>query len=69
MNPKEIKNNNILGDISTGFMWVFLKACILIYRFIKYVWYGLLWPFVGIVIFVNKVILRNIKIDLNKLIE
>ena len=57
----------LLANIFTGFMWIFIKISISIYRFIKYVWYGLLWPFVFIILIINKAIVRSREVDVEKL--
>lgn len=57
----------MIADIITGFTWVFLKICVYLYRFIKYVWYGLLWPFVLIVIAISKLIIKSREVDVDKL--
>lgn len=61
------KINNAISDIATGFVWLFLKLCISIYRFIKYVWYGLLWPFMLIAALIEKAISKRQEIDVDKL--
>lgn len=68
-----MKSNNItkisstIADIATGFVWVFIKLCVYIYRFFKYVWYGLLWPLIFIVVLISKFILKTRKVDVDKL--
>ena len=62
--PKRI--SNFIYDIAIGFIWAFLKISIYIYRFIKYVWYGLLWPFVFIIILIIKLIPSR-ELDVEKL--
>ncbi len=66
---KKLTNNlsNFISEIATGFVWIFIKICIYIYRFIKYVWYGLLWPFVILVMVVSKLIIRSKEVDVEKL--
>lgn len=61
------KINNAVSDIATGFVWLFLKLCISIYRFIKYVWYGILWPFMLIAVLIGRVISKRQEIDVDKL--
>ena len=61
------KITTVIADIITGFTWVFLKICVYLYRFIKYVWYGLLWPFVLIVIAISKLIIKSREVDVDKL--
>ena len=59
----------LIADLVTGFMWIFIKLCVYIYRFFKYVWYGLLWPLIFIVILISKLILKSKEIDVDKLRE
>lgn len=56
-----------ITNLATGFTWAFFKICISIYKFIKYVWYGLLWPFIFIVIIISKLILRHRETNVEKL--
>ena len=58
---------NIIVDTTTGFLWLFIKICIMTYKFIKYVWYGILWPFILIVMLVSKIILSTRQTDIEKL--
>ncbi|MDO4963344.1 MAG: type II secretion system F family protein [bacterium] len=48
---------------------LFLDICICIYRFFKYVFYGLIWPFVLIVMLVSKIMLKSREVDVEKLRE
>ena len=59
--PNTKKNfiSNIVG--------VFTKLCIYIYRFFKYIWYGLLWPFIFIAMMISKIIIKNREVDVDKL--
>ena len=72
-NKKKVKSNKtqtkisgIVGDIATGFVWIIVKLCIYVYRFVKYVWYGLLWPFMLIGAFIGKLIIGK-GVDVEKL--
>ncbi len=67
-NMKQVqkKISNFIYDAAIGFVWIFLKISIYIYRFIKYVWYGLLWPFVFIVILITK-LMSSRELDVEKL--
>lgn len=56
-----------LSNIATGFVWLFLKLCIFVYRFIKYVFYGLLWPFIFIISFIANNIFEPKEVDVEKL--
>ena len=58
---------NVFADMATGFVWIFIKLSIMTYRFIKYVWYGILWPFMLIVMLVSKIILKMRETDIEKL--
>jgi len=57
----------LIADVATGLVWLFIKLCVCIYRFIKYVWYGLLWPIIFLVILISKLILRKKDLDVDKL--
>ena len=59
--------SSLIADIATGFIWVFIKFCIYVYRFIKYVWYGLLWPIMFIAVLITKLIFGSKEIDVEKL--
>ena len=58
---------NMFANIATGFIWIVIKISLYIYRFIKYVWYGLLWPFVLIAILISKIIIKHKEVDVEKL--
>ena len=45
----EKKSINFLMKILKSFVNFFFGICIFIYRFIKYFWFGLLWPFIFII--------------------
>lgn len=57
---------NFIADLATALVWILIKICISIYRFIKYVWYGILWPFMLIAMLISKLIL-NKEVDVDKL--
>lgn len=61
------KISNLISTIATGFVWIFIKICIYIYRFIKYIWYGLIWPLVFIVILISKIFFKPKELDVEKL--
>ena len=63
--PKYV--GELVANMATGSVWLFLKLCIAIYRFIKYVWYGILWPFMLIGILISKLILKSKEVDVDKL--
>ena len=54
-----MKNENFIKKIFNLFYSIFIKLCIYIYRFIKYVWYGLLWPVVFVVTLISKYIVKS----------
>ncbi len=60
---------NFIGDVATGTVWIFIKICVCIYRFFKYVWYGLLWPFIGIAMLISKFVIKSNELDVDKLRE
>ena len=70
-NIKKIPSSIIdfIGNIATGFVWFFVKICIYTYRFFKYVWYGILWPFMLIAMFISKIILKRREVNVDKLRE
>ena len=69
LNIKKIPGyiSSFFSNIATGFIWLFIKLCVYVYRFIKYVWYGLLWPFMFIAILISKIILNSKEVDVDKL--
>lgn len=69
MQHSENKGNmfNFIADIATGFIWLLIRICVYIYRFIKYVWYGLLWPFILIAMLISKLIIKHREVDVDKL--
>ncbi|MBQ2946830.1 MAG: type II secretion system F family protein [Bacilli bacterium] len=56
-----------IKDMPSVFVWYFFKFCISIYRFFKYVWYGLLWPIILVAILFSKYILNKKTLDVDKL--
>lgn len=54
-----MKNENFIKKIFKSIYSIFIKLCICIYRFIKYVWYGLLWPVVLVVVLISKIIVKS----------
>ena len=54
-----MKNKNFIKDLLNKIYLYFIKICICIYKFIKYVWYGLLWPIVLVVTLISKVIIKS----------
>lgn len=66
-NEMQGNNQNFIVKIFKGIAMFFMKICIYIYRFFKYVWYGLLWPFMLIAMGISKIILNYRKVDVDKL--
>ena len=69
---KNVKNNksnntNIFNKIFGFVSMIFLKICIYIYRFIKYVWFGLISPIIFLVTIVSKLILKSREANEEKL--
>lgn len=64
---KNTSYKNPVADIFTGLIYLFIKLCIYIYRFIKYVWYGLLWPFIYIFVIIDKFLIEKNAPDVEKL--
>ncbi len=64
---KNTNYKNTIANIVTGFVYLFIKLCIYIYRFIKYVWYGLLWPFIYIFVIIDKFLIEKNTPDVEKL--
>ena len=64
---KSSKKNNLISNIFSPIINIFIKLCIFVYRFFKYVWYGLLWPFMLIAMGISKIILKHKEVDVDKL--
>ena len=60
---------SLISNMATGLVWIIIKISILVYRFIKYVWYGLLWPFMLIAMGISKIIINSRNVDVDKLRE
>ena len=45
----------------------FLKLCIYIYRFIKYIWYGIIWPVFLVAIIISKISIKSNERKLEKI--
>jgi len=58
---------SLITDTATGLIWIIIKISICVYNFFRYVWYGLLWPFIFIAIIVSKFILKSREVDVEKL--
>lgn len=61
------KDSNFLVKMATNIAHIFIKGCICIYRFIKYVWYGLVWPLIMIVVLFSKLAMKRGNVDVEKL--
>lgn len=64
---KKVEKTSILGKIFGFIRMVFLKICICIYRFIKYVWYGLISPIILLVTIFSKLALKSREANVEKL--
>ena len=64
---KNIKKTNIFNKIFGFIRMIFLKICIYIYRFIKYVWYGLISPIICLVTIFGKLALKSREVNVEKL--
>ena len=64
-NAKRVPSS--IKDMPSVFSWYFFRFCIAIYRFFKYVWYGLLWPIIFVVILFSKYVLNKNPLDVDKL--
>ena len=64
---KNIKKTNIFNKIFGFIRMIFLKICIYIYRFIKYVWYGLISPIIFLVTIFSKLALKSREVNVEKL--
>ncbi len=58
---------NFIAYLATAFVWLFIKLCVYVYRFVKYVWYGLLWPFILIYIAIISLVSKSRDLDVEKL--
>ena len=67
MNKIKSNKTNFISAIFKTIIKFFITICICIYRFFKYVWYGLLWPFILIAMLISKIVLKHIKVDVEKL--
>lgn len=54
VNNNSSKKHNMLFNVFSKIKYIFLKICVFIYIFIKYVFYGLIFPFVIIIRKLNK---------------
>ena len=64
---KNKKSNIDLNKILNIIKTIFMKSCIYVYRFIKYIWYGLIFPIIFLVTIIGKIILKRKEVDVEKL--
>ena len=62
-----MKKNNFIKNFLIKIYSYFIKFCIYIYKFIKYVWYGLVCPIIFIITIVGKIIIKNSENKVDKL--
>lgn len=67
MNNSLEEKINKKSNITTSFVSVFFNICIYVYRFIKYVWYGILWPFVLMIILIDNLFTKSRNVNVDKL--
>lgn len=54
-----MKKKKFIKEIFNKICLCFIKICIYVYKFIKYVWYGLIYPFIFLITFIGKLILKS----------
>lgn len=54
-----MKKNNFIKNFLNKIYLYFIKICIYIYKFIKYVWYGLICPIIFIITIIGTMIIKN----------
>lgn len=64
-----MKSNNIIKKILNAVVDFFMTISLYVYKFIKYIWYGLLWPFIFVVVQISKLIIKRREIKIEKLKE
>lgn len=64
-----LKSDNFLKKILKAIVNIFMKISLCVYKFIKYIWYGLLWPIIFIVVGISKLILKKRELNVEKLKE
>jgi len=62
-----MKKDSFFKKIFSTVSSIFIKLCICIYRFIKYVWYGLLWPIIFVVTIISKIVIKSKEVNVEKL--
>lgn len=62
---KENSNENL--NITNKVVWALLSLPIAVYRFIKYIWYGLAFPLLLIIFIISKIIIKTKEVNVEKL--
>ena len=62
-----MKKKNFINNLLSKIYLYFMKFCVVIYRFVKYVWYGLISPIIFLITIVSKLILKNREKRVDKL--
>ena len=63
--PKSI--SEIIANAATGLVWILIKVEKMISTFFRYVWYGILWPFMFIAMVISKLLIKQGDVDVEKL--
>lgn len=65
---KKILDNilSFISNIATGFVYIFTKISVYVYHVIKYIFYGIIWPFMALIIFILK-LFKPKELDVEKL--
>ena len=62
-----MKNKNFIKNFLNKIYLYFMKFCVCVYRFIKYVWYGLIWPIMFLNTIIGKLVLKNRETKVDRL--
>lgn len=62
-----MKNKNFIKEFLNKIYLYFMKFCICVYKFIKYVWYGIISPIIFLITTIGKIILKNNENKIDKL--
>ena len=62
-----MKKKNFIKDFLNKIYLYFIKICICIYKFIKYVWYGIISPILFLITIIGKLVLKNRENKVDKL--
>lgn len=62
-----MKDKNFIKNFLSKIYLYFMKFCVCIYRFIKYVWYGLISPIIFLITIIGKLVLKNRETKVDKL--